>query len=159
MTALGFIANFAGWPVLQIMMGFAATRLPPHLFAEDCWLTAPRRWERGGALYRKWLAIRRWKGLLPDGAACFGGIAKKSLVARDSAYLVQFANETRRSEIAHWCMLACFPVFCLWNPAWACWVMVAYAFAANLPCIVVQRYNRMTLQHLSAVRRHTRVTR
>lgn len=159
MTALGYIANFAGWPILQITIGFAATRLPSHLFTEDCWLTVPRRWERDGELYRKWFAIRRWKPLLPDGASYFGGFAKKSIVSRESVYLAQFVNETRRSEIAHWCMFACFPIFCLWNPAWACWVMAAYSFVANLPCILVQRYNRMALQNLSTVRRHTRVAR
>jgi glycosyl-4,4'-diaponeurosporenoate acyltransferase len=29
-------------------------------------------------------------------------------------------------------MLACLPVFFVWNPPWACWTMTVYAIAANL---------------------------
>ena len=42
-------------------------------------------------------------------------------------------------------MLACLPLFFLWNPPWACAVMAFYAIAANMPCIAVQRYNRLVL--------------
>ena len=38
--------------------------------------------------------------------------------------------------------------FFLWNPCWADLVMVAYALAANLPCILAQRYNRSRFQRL-----------
>ena len=65
--------------------------------------------------------------------------------ARDSSYLAQFLLETRRAELAHWCMLCCLPLFFLWNPPWACLVMTAYALAANLPCILAQRYNRIAI--------------
>ena len=159
MKALGYAANIFGWPVLQITIGFAATRLPSRFFAQDCWLTAPRRWEQNGKLFRTWLVIRRWKSLLPDGARWFGGFAKEKIASHDSASLAQFASETRRSEMAHWCMLCCFPLFFAWNPAWACLLMTAYAIAANLPCIVVQRYNRVVLQRLSATRCRMEINR
>ena len=48
--------------------------------------------------------------------------------------------------------LGCAPVFFLWNPWWADLVMVAYALAANLPCILAQRYNRLRFQRLLARR-------
>ena len=86
--------------------------------------------------------------MLPDGAPWLGGFSKKKLNARDPGCLAQFLVETRRAEIAHWCMLACFPIFFLWNPPWACGVMCAYAVAANLPCIVAQRFNRMAITRL-----------
>lgn len=151
MSPMGYAANFFGWPLLQMTIGFAATRLPARLFADDCWLTAGRSWEDNGQFYAGWLALRRWKRLLPDGAAWFGGFHKKKLAARNRAYLQRFVLETRRSEIAHWCMLCCFPIFFLWNPLWACFVMLAYGLFANLPCIIVQRYNRMVLLQLLAI--------
>jgi glycosyl-4,4'-diaponeurosporenoate acyltransferase len=104
-------------------------------------------------LYRDWMGVRRWKSRLPDGAPWLGGFAKKRLFARDTEYLRHFVLETRRAEVAHWCMLGCLPVFFLWNPPWACGVMSAYAVAANLPCILTQRYNRLALHRVAQSRR------
>lgn len=149
MNSLIWAANILGWPVVHLAIGYTSVRLPPRLFARDSWLTAPRRWEDGGRVYRNWLGVHRWKALLPDGAPWFGGFAKKSLSARDTEYLQLFLLETRRAEIAHWCMLGCLPLFFLWNPPWASWVMAAYAFAVNLPCILAQRYNRLVLSRVA----------
>ncbi len=152
MIALVWAANLLGWPVIQLSITSAALRLSPEFFSEDTWLTAPRRWEHDGRLYRERLTIRKWKHLLPDGASWFGGFAKRTLRADDPAYLAQFLLETRRAEVAHWCMLGCLPLFFLWNPPWARWVMTAYAVAANLPCIFVQRYNRFSLRRIIRTR-------
>lgn len=145
MTAPIWAANLLGWPLIHLAIASVALRLPANLFAQDSWITAPRKWEREGRLYRDWLGIRRWKCLLPDGAPWFGGFAKKRIRGRDASYLSRFLLETRRAELAHWCMLFCLPLFFVWNPPWACLVMTAYALAANLPCIVAQRYNRIAL--------------
>ncbi len=157
MTALVWAANLLGWPVIHLFVASAALRLPPELFARDSWLTIPRSWEHDGQFYRDWFAIRKWKPLLPDGAPWLGGFGKKQLRARDSAYISQFVVETRRAEVAHWGMLACLPIFFLWNPPWACWLMSAYAVAANLPCILAQRYNRFAFERLARRRAHTLV--
>ncbi len=148
MNLLVWTANILGWPLIHLTIGYISVRLPSDNFAHDNWLTAPKRWEYGGRLYRKRMSVRRWKALLPDGAPWFGGFAKKQLSARNSEYIQEFMLETRRAEIAHWCMLGCLPVFFLWNPPWACMVMSAYAIAANIPCIMVQRYNRLALRRV-----------
>ena len=153
MTALIWTANLLGWPTIHLAVASVALRLPAHLFAKDCWVTAPRRWEREGRLYRDWLGIRRWKSLLPDGAPWLGGFAKKRIHSLDAFYVGQFLLETRRAELAHWCMFLCLPLFFLWNPPWACLVMTAYALAANLPCILAQRYNRIVLYRVVRTRR------
>jgi glycosyl-4,4'-diaponeurosporenoate acyltransferase len=158
MTPLLWMANILGWPVIQLTIAFVALRLPQSIFARDSWLTVPRSWERHGLLYRDWFAIRRWKHLLPDGAPWIGGFAKKSFRSRDPAYIAQFMLETRRAEVAHWCMIACLPLFFLWNPAWARWVMFAYAIVSNLPCILAQRYNRLVLDRLGRIRRHAHLS-
>jgi glycosyl-4,4'-diaponeurosporenoate acyltransferase len=151
MIAVMWAANLVGWPILHLAIGYVALRVPPHNFARDTWLTALRPWEQDGYLYRDWLAIRKWKSILPDGAPWLGGFAKKKLRERNSAYLAQFLIETRRAEIAHWFMLGCLPIFFIWNPPWARWVMTAYALVANLPCILVQRYNRFTLNRIAHI--------
>src|SRR5579875_1138624 len=145
MNASIWAANVLGWPTIHLVVGSAAVRLPDRFFAKDTFLTAPRKWERNGKLYRDVFAIRRWKRLLPDGAPLIGGPSKTGLFARDRHRVLRFLAETRRAEIAHWCMLACLPAFFLWNPRWAWIVMIVYGFAANLPCILAQRYNRILL--------------
>jgi glycosyl-4,4'-diaponeurosporenoate acyltransferase len=40
------------------------------------------------------------------------------------------------------------PAFVVWNPWWVEIAMVVYALAANLPCLLVQRYNRARLARL-----------
>lgn len=155
MIAPIWAVNVLGWPVIHLSVGFVALRLPPRLFARDTWLTAPRRWERDGHLYRDLLDIRAWKSILPDGAPWLGGFAKKRICQRDPLYLAQFITETRRAELAHWCMLCCLPGFFLWNPPWACCVMTVYAMTANLPCIFAQRYNRLVLGRVLRTRCRT----
>jgi glycosyl-4,4'-diaponeurosporenoate acyltransferase len=153
MNALIWAANLLGWPAIHIAVASVALRLPAHLFAKDSWVTAPRSWEREGRLYRDWLRIRRWKSLLPDGAPWLGGFAKNRIHSLDPSYLGKFLLETRRAELAHWCMLLCLPLFFLWNPPWACLVMTVYALAANMPCILAQRYNRIVLYRVVRTRR------
>ncbi|UWZ81683.1 glycosyl-4,4'-diaponeurosporenoate acyltransferase CrtO family protein [Occallatibacter riparius] len=145
MSALIWAANILGWPSIHIVIGSAAVRIPRSHFEHDNWLTAPRSWEHSGRIYRDLFAIRKWKSKLPDGAPWVGGMAKRHMFGRDESTLDEFVIETRRAEIAHWAMMCCAPAFFFWNPPWARLVMLAYAMAANLPCILAQRYNRLTL--------------
>jgi glycosyl-4,4'-diaponeurosporenoate acyltransferase len=145
------LVNTFGWLILQLSIAAVAVRMDPRWFARDNWLYRVR----GGEVdfYRRWLRIRRWKNWLPDGAPWVGGsFRKKTLQRCDPACLNQLMIETRRGEAAHWLMLAGFPIFFLWNPPWACIVITLYATAANLPCIVVQRYNREVARRLQSHR-------
>jgi glycosyl-4,4'-diaponeurosporenoate acyltransferase len=138
--------NVLAWLVIHLTVACAGTRLPVRWFRPSGSLARIRGWERRGEVYERWLAVRRWKDRLPDAAPWFGGgFAKRRLAGRDAAYLERFARETWRGECVHWVVIALAPAFFLWNPPWAGWVMVAYALAANLPCIAVQRFNRARL--------------
>jgi len=148
MIALVWAANLLGWPILQLGIAQWSLSLPLESFAGWNAIYEPRSWERDGRVYRDLLRIRRWKSILPDGASWFGAFSKKNLARRDADYLRTFLLETRRAEFAHWIMLFCFPVFFLWNPPWARLIMFAYAVLANLPIILVQRYNRIVLTRL-----------
>lgn len=139
------ILNVGGWLFVQLALAWVFTRMPTRWFTP----TPPLTWEKGGRIYESLLAIRRWKDLLPDGARWFaGGFAKASLGSVDPAYLERFLRETRRGEMCHWFAIGCAPCFFLWNPLWADLVIVAYALAANLPCILAQRYNRGRMMRL-----------
>ena len=45
----------------------------------------------------------------------------------------------------HWLILAATPAFALWNPPGLFVAMVVFALVANVPCLVVLRYNRARL--------------
>ena len=142
----------AVWAAWSVVVGYTAHRLPRSRLDHDGRLTRLRAWERGGRAYER-LGIRRWKDRLPElGGAFRGGVSKRALASRDPAALEGFAAETRRAELVHWGIPVVTPLFALWNPPWLLAAMVAYAVIANLPCLVVQRYNRGRLLRLAARR-------
>jgi glycosyl-4,4'-diaponeurosporenoate acyltransferase len=59
-----------------------------------------------------------------------------------------FVRETRRAELAHWWAMCCGLLFVLWNPPLAAALLIAYGVVANLPFIVIQRYNRFRIHAL-----------
>jgi glycosyl-4,4'-diaponeurosporenoate acyltransferase len=134
--------NAGTWAAWSAVVGYGAHRLPAARLDADGFLTRPRRWERGGRVYEH-LAIRRWKDLLPEAGTVFrGGTSKRALPGRTSEDLRRFAAETRRAELVHWTIPLITPVFAIWSPPALLAAMVAYAVVANLPCLIVQRYNR-----------------
>lgn len=150
-----FIAiNSIGWLVVQLSIAAILTRMSSRHFRTDGLLPGVRGWEI--SLYRRWFRIRRWKRKLPDGSPWVGGgFRKQDLATRCPNHLHQLEIETRRGEAAHWLMLTCFPIFFLWNPPWA-WLLIAlYAVAANLPCILVQRYNREVVRRMLRYKRYS----
>lgn len=145
-AALTVTLDILVWLVLHMGISYLVTRAPAPLFRPSWWLFKPRRWEREGRLYEVLFLVRRWKAFLPDGAAFFrGGFRKRELARRDRDYLRQFVRETCRAELAHWATMLCGPGFLLWN-RWEVGVgLIGYGIAANLPCIITQRYNRLRL--------------
>lgn len=143
------LVDAAVWAVWSSACGYAAHRIPADRLARDGWLLRIRPVERDGRAYERALRIKRWKDLLPEAGGLFrGGFSKRRVLRHDRAYLEQFLVETRRAELAHWPILLLGPVFFAWNPWWLGIAMVAYALAANLPCILVQRYNRARLYRI-----------
>lgn len=140
------LTDAAAWLVIHLGLSWRGTRRPLERFDPDGRLYRIRPWERDGRFYEQCLRIKRWKDLLPDGAAWFrGGFPKGRLRSRDPRYLDRFVRETARGERVHWQTLSAAPLFALWNPPWAMAVIVLYALLANLPCIAIQRYNRSRL--------------
>lgn len=140
------LLDVLAWGVIHASTGYLVHRLPARAFERDTWLTRPRRWERGGRLYVEVFRIKRWKHLLPEAGALFsGGFDKRRLTARNPEYLATYARETRRAELGHWLAALGVPIFFLWNPWWVGGLMAIYAIAANGPCVLSQRYNRIRL--------------
>lgn len=146
------VLDVALWAIISTATGYLAHRTSAARFATDSVLTRLRPFERDGRWYEDHLAIKRWKSRLPEAGALFpDGFSKRHLHADTAADLERFIVETRRAEITHWVLLAAGPFFFLWNPWGLGIVMVTYAVVANVPCLLIQRYNRARLGRVVAL--------
>ena len=145
------VLDSAVWAVIQPLIGFLCTQLPPSAFDAGHWLFRTRRWEQGGAIYERLFRVRRWKGWLPSGGTVFrGGFSMRRVMSSRREYLERYLQETCRAELTHWLALGASVLFFLWNPPWLGLYMVLYAVVVNAPCIVVQRANRPHILRIMA---------
>ena len=143
------LLDVAVWLIIHIGVSYLIIHVPLGSFDAGFWLYKQRKWERDGKMYARIFRLKKWKNRLPDGAALFKkGFPKKHLNEPDAAYLSNFIRETCRAETAHWIMFFLSPVFFIWNPRYVGIVMIMYALLANLPCIIIQRYNRIRLRRV-----------
>jgi len=149
--AIGLL-NVVIWVGWITICGYLAHKIPTRWLDHDTWLTHTKRFESNGRFYSHTLRIHRWKDRLPELGAVFpGGFAKRSVSQGEKNVMSRFVIETRRAEYAHLAMMGAFPVTLLYNPLWADGVNLAFALVANLPCLLVQRYNRIRLQRVLSV--------
>jgi glycosyl-4,4'-diaponeurosporenoate acyltransferase len=153
------LGSAALWLLASLLVGLLANRLPL------AWL---RGWDRermervvlaNRRPVARWaacpadgpLAIRRWKRWIPDaGGALPGGVSKASLVRREPQALERLLLETRRAELVHWALLPGGLLTALWLPPAGVVVNVLFALLFNLPCVLLQRYNRDRLRRCLA---------
>jgi len=133
---------FGGWFFIQSGAAWLCFRMPDLWFRPDHFPFRPTRWEAKGRLYA-FLRVHRWKRWLPDGAAAVkGGYRKKKLTDFSERNLERFVIESCRGELTHLLAILPFWVFGFIGPPAILWLMLAYALAVNVPCIIAQRYNR-----------------
>lgn len=137
------------WFVIHMGVSYIMTYMPREYFNSQSWAFRGRNGENEGKIYQDIFFVKKWKGFLPEGAALFAkGFRKKRLNGKNKDYVRAFVAETCRSEAVHWVTMGFAPLFFLWNPLWVGVVMIGYAVAANLPCIITQRYNRIRLERM-----------
>jgi glycosyl-4,4'-diaponeurosporenoate acyltransferase len=152
------VADGALWAAWSASCGYLAHRTPAARLQRDRLLSI-RGFERDGRSYERVLHIKAWKDALPEAGSLFrGGLSKAHLPGHDPESLARFATETRRAERTHWAILALAPTFFAWNPWWLATAMLAYGLAANVPCLLVQRYNRARLLSIASIQPGSRTT-
>lgn len=156
---LPLLSSVAFWLLASLLVGLLANRLPAAwlerapagVVCEDDPFRTDQIPGRPAPRAAGPVGIRVWKRWIPDaGGVLPGGIPKASLVRRDRAALQRLVLETRRAELVHWALLPGGLLTALWLPPAGVLVNVLFALAFNLPCLLLQRYNRARLQRCLA---------
>ena len=129
---------------LHFLAAFIANGLSYRQLASIRLHLQPHEWEENGEIYQRLFAVRSWKDHVPTA----GPFDKSRLKSVEGDYLSIFILETVRAELAHMLCLA-FTYLALF------FFTQPYSFAfplfftlINLPCIMIQRYNRPRLEML-----------
>ncbi|WP_100012247.1 glycosyl-4,4'-diaponeurosporenoate acyltransferase [Lentibacillus sediminis] len=143
------IIDIIAWVFFHVAISFFTLKMPDRYFENNSFPYKINNWEQDGRFWKNTFLVPKWKSLVPDGAKLFRkGFQKSKLHRQDDAFIKMFILESRRAELTHWLCIPPAIFFFLWNPPWAGWVMIAYALFANLPIIVLQRYNRARLERV-----------
>jgi glycosyl-4,4'-diaponeurosporenoate acyltransferase len=138
-----------GWTVWSFFIGFVGNRLPLQFLETDTWLTQPHSCYDDRQWYEQVLRIKSWKDRLPEAGNFFpGGFRKDSIGAGSYTVMYRFLAETRRAEYVHIGIWLFWLLSMFWTPGWGVLVNLFVGTAFNLPCLWVQRYNRLRLHHL-----------
>lgn len=149
----GFLRCVVYLLVLALLAHPVGQRLPCR-FHPERFPFRPQRWERGGRIYAG-LHIGSWKKLVPDMSRLLPDMVRKELPASGAVTAAQAAalvQETCRAEAVHGasCLLG---LVCL--RLWPGWggvaVVLVWVLLANLPFILIQRYNRPRLIRLEGL--------
>lgn len=128
----------------------------PGPFDPEKRLFRSRKWEQNGRIYTK-LAIDKWKKLVPDMSRILPDMVKKELpgsgaVTADQAAALVPGDVPRGAGPR--CLLFAGPGVSVAVAGWGGAIVLAvWVLLANLPFILIQRYNRPRLMRLAALLR------
>ena len=146
------LIDVVAWGLIHTVTGYLVHKMPARAFEQDRGIWKERAFERNGRLWVR-LGVLRWKKWLPEAGDLFtGGFNKSKIPSRAEEGLRLYARETRRAELGHWLAGGFAPLFFLWNPWYGAVPMLFYAVAVNGPCVVSQRYNRIRIMRVLALR-------
>ena len=147
---LTILLFFIIWPAIQVGSAIFCLKMPDRFFKSNKGIYSSKKFEQNGKFYEKVFKVKKWKHLLPDGGALYKkkGYAKKKLTDFSDENLNKFLVESCRAELTHW-----LPIFFSWifffiTTPFIVLLMFVYSLIVNMPCILVQRYNRPRIEKL-----------
>ena len=141
------LINFGLMVAWHLIVLLVCRTLPISFFDYNRFLYKPRAWEREGNFYVKKLKIKKWKDRLPQYVAS-GGFSKRNLNSFktiDKKYLGRFISETCRAEWNHFFCCLYFAISFSVNSWPYSLIFSLIPIIANLPFLIIQRYNRLRL--------------
>lgn len=135
--------------VLGVASHFIGEALPRKWFCPDKPPFSPRKWEDNGRAYRR-VRVHIWKDKLPDMSKISPDMVRKSVSLTDGSEAVaRVAVETCVAEAVHWALLLLSGgIYWIYSTGAGMLLTIGYALS-HLPFIIIQRYNRPTLNMLA----------
>lgn len=141
----------SGWPIALIILvtQFLASYLVNLLSYNKLYKLYPlfrtRKWENKGAIYQTVFKIKSWKDFIPS----ISSFDKKNVKPQITPeYVSQFLLEGLRAELCHlFAIIFAFIILLISIPS-AWFFIVVYTLLINLPCLIIQRYNRPRFEQL-----------
>ncbi|HKK96501.1 MAG TPA: hypothetical protein VJ916_09350 [Anaerovoracaceae bacterium] len=135
--------SFILWPTFQFIASRIANKLPISFYNDNNVLFKTKKWEKGGSFYQTYFRIKSWKEYMPDSSFFNKNkYAKKRITDFSDENLYRFLIESRKAELVHILSVLPFWVWIIISRVEVMLLMLLYALIANIPCIIIQRYNR-----------------
>jgi glycosyl-4,4'-diaponeurosporenoate acyltransferase len=149
MTLPVFIGQFFKFALIVAFIGAASHYvgqiLPRRNFDFSSPPYAPFKWEQNGRFYTRF-KIQYWKDRVPDMSQYVKSMFRKKIsVFRDFDYIKELIQETCVAEFVHWMLVLISPVFLVLMEGLAGRIGAVVYALANLPFVMIQRYNRPRL--------------
>lgn len=154
---MSFIRSFIplyGWRaalvtvVTQFLSSYLVNLLPYSTLYRLYPLFRQRKWESEGNIYQKLFHIRAWKDYVP----AVGSFDKKHINAHpDRGYLSEYLLESLRAELCHGLTLVLSLFIMAISSYPAKGKILLWALSLNMPCIMIQRFNRPRFERLLSI--------
>lgn len=114
------------------------------VYSLDKKMFQPKKWEDNGKWYDDKLYIKKWKDRLPQHIGK-NGFSKQHFTNLSKEYIDTFIMETCRAEWEH--SISCFYIVITFiiSPFKIALIFSLFTIAANIPFLIIQRYNRFRL--------------
>jgi len=139
------VANSVFSVGISFASGFLCHFIPFSFYNIKNPIFKKRFWELEGKLYEKVFLVKYWKDIVPEAGELIKihPFDKKKLKSKEKSYIERFIIETCRAELVHILIFLSTPFAFLFNPPIGDYLMAAYGILANIPFIIIQRYNRI----------------
>lgn len=98
-------------------------------------------------IYENVFKIKYWKDKIPQYVSK-NGFSKKKIETFDLEYLKKFISETYRAEINHFLCCLIIPFLFFNKYAIISTIISILIVIGNVPCILIQRYNRLRIRRI-----------
>ncbi|CDR26156.1 Glycosyl-4%2C4-diaponeurosporenoate acyltransferase precursor [Staphylococcus schweitzeri] len=136
------------WLIVQLNIAKLGTRIPDKYFRQKHIIFKSFNFEKHGKFWHQWFYVKKWKHKILDGYQFNQNIYdQRHLVTINTYEVEKMIIETKRAELIH--LLSILPVI-MFNKSSRLvkYTNIFYTIIANVPIIIVQRYNRPRLTQL-----------
>ncbi|WP_064093250.1 glycosyl-4,4'-diaponeurosporenoate acyltransferase CrtO family protein [Rossellomorea aquimaris] len=147
------LLNIIGWVCIHLSFSIITSRLTSQQIQKLSVVLHPIHSIESVKLYQI-LKVKKWKKYIPDAGGWFqNGISKEKIGLNTEVGREKFLLETNRAEISHWLQIVPAPLFLWVNEGVIAWSMFLYAFAFNVPLVLIQRYNRLRVTKIKEMKK------